>query len=327
MPNRETGYCTDDVARAWMVALRRLKLRPDDRDAARIASTSLAFLFAAQLPEGAFRNFMSYERAWLEPVGSQDSIGRAVWSLGFGLRFAPRDSWRRLCGVMLERALPAIRELTYLHSKAYAMLGLAHAVEAVPEAATARVLLAQLTRHLRDAYARTRGPGWEWFEDLMTYDSARLPEALLRAGTILGDAGAVADGVRTLDFHLDATVQDGVYVPVGSDGWYPRGGRPARYAQQPLEAAALVDAGLAAHLATGSPDYLRVARMGGDWFEGGNSAGMPLVRDGGCCDGLEATGANRNMGAESTLAYLAAAYALAESPAEALFVPMANSHE
>jgi len=327
VPNRETGYCTDDVARAWMVALRYLQLVPGDRDATRIAATSLAFLIDAQLLNGAFHNFMSYDRTWLEPVGSPDSNGRAVWSLGYGLRFAPRPSWRRICGTMLERALPAIEELAFIRSKAYAMLGLAHAVTAVPEAAVARALLGSLTRDLRGAYSRTRGSGWEWFEETMTYDNARLPEALLRAGIALGDEAAIADGLATLSFYLETTVENGVFVPVGSEGWYRRGGPRARFAQQPLEAAALVDAALAASEAGGDPAFADAARLGLAWFFGSNSTGAVPAEGGGCCDGLEETSVNRNMGAESTLAYLASAYAMAEARPEALFTPVANRRE
>ncbi|MDQ2992228.1 MAG: glycosyl transferase, partial [Candidatus Eremiobacteraeota bacterium] len=174
IPNRSTGYCTDDVARAFIVAISRLRIAPDDKDASSIASTSLSFLHDAQLEDGAFHNFMSHGRAWLDEVGTPDSIGRAIWALGYGMQFAPKDSWRRQCARMVERALAAIPNLHYPRSNAYAALGLTYALAAVPDFRAAREILTGIAASLREAYLATRGEDWEWFEDFMTYDNARL---------------------------------------------------------------------------------------------------------------------------------------------------------
>jgi hypothetical protein len=164
-------------------------------------------------------------------------------------------------------------------------------------------------------HAACSGPAWDWFENELTYDNARLPEALLRIGTVLDDSRYVDLGVRTLAFYESVVIEDGVFVPIGSNGWYVRGGERARYAQQPLEAAAFVDAALAAEAATGSTRYRDLAETGFAWFDGRNTRGAVLASGGGCHDGLETFGVNANMGAESTLAYLASAYALAQSTA------------
>jgi hypothetical protein len=320
IPNRSTGYCTDDVARAFIVALARLRLVPDDKNAERIASTSLSFLHDAQLEDGRFHNFMSHARAWLDEVGTPDSIGRAIWALGYGMRYAPKDSWRRQCARMVERALGAIGGLHYLRSKAYASLGLTHALAAVPDFHAARVAVTEIASDLREAYLATRGENWDWFEGQMTYDNARLPEALIRIGTALHDDESIAIGLRSFAFYTKVTVENGIYVPIGSDGWYVRGGPRARYAQQPLEATALIDAAHAAFDATGDPAYAALARVGLEWFYGRNSRTMLLARGGGCCDGLDESGVNLNMGAESTLAFLAGAYALADREPAALRV-------
>jgi hypothetical protein len=320
IPNRSTGYCTDDVARAFIVAVARLRLAPDDHEAERVATTSLSFLHDAQLEDGRFHNFMSHARLWLDEVGTPDSIGRAIWALGYGMRFAPRDSWRRQCARMLERALPVIPELGYLRSWAYAGLGLAQALEAVPDFHAARVALTAIAGDLRAAYLANHGEHWDWFEDRMTYDNARLPEALIRAGMVLHDDESIAMGLRAFAFYVSVTVENGIYVPIGSNGWYVRGGERARYAQQPLEATALVDAAHAAFDATGDPAYAALARVGLEWFYGRNSRTMLLARGGGCYDGLEESGVNLNMGAESTLAFLAATYSLADREPAALRV-------
>ena len=169
-------------------------------------------------------------------------------------------------------------------------------------------------------YLAERGENWEWFEDRMTYDNARLSEALIRAGMALHDDESIAIGLRTFAFYVSVTVENGIYVPIGNDGWYVRGGERARYAQQPLEATALIDAAHAAFDATGDPAYSALARVGLEWFYGRNSRTMLLARGGGCCDGLDESGVNLNMGAESTLAFLAAAYSLADREPAALRV-------
>ncbi|HEY5257661.1 MAG TPA: hypothetical protein VIJ12_04705 [Candidatus Baltobacteraceae bacterium] len=315
VPHRATGYCTDDIARAFIVCTERLAIVPADRDAERLASTCLAFLCNAQLEDGRFHNFMDYDRRWLDEVGTQDSIGRAIWSLGFGMRFAARQSWRRVCGRHLERALASIPSLTHQRAKMYAILGLSRAVVSGDAAPAATDSLRALADDLRAANVEYRTDGWDWFDETMTYDNARLPEALLRAGTALDDGELVNAGLRTFAFYQSVAVRDGIYVPVGNQGWYRHGGERAIYAQQPLEATAQIDASLAALEATGDPAFRESANLGLRWFYGGNTLGMTLARaGGGCCDGLESYGANANMGAESTLALLAGAYALADRP-------------
>ena len=308
IPNRSTGYCTDDVARALIIALARLR-QVNDADALRIAATYLAYLHEAQRPDGRFRNFMSYDRRWLDDLGTHDSVGRAIWSLGFGLRYAPRPAWRRLCAEMLDRALAAIPWLEYPRAQAYAALGLVHAAEydATPARLEAlRFLAGALAQH----YTTGRAADWDWFEETMTYDNARLPEAMLRAGTALRDQHIAGIGASTLAFLGSVVYEDGLFVPIGNEGWYRRGGRRARFAQQPLEAWAMVDAELAAFDATGDPAHRTRARIAGAWFSGKNSLGVVMGRDGGCYDGLDENGPNRNMGAESTLAFLGASYAV-----------------
>lgn len=317
VPNRETGYCTDDVARALIVALMRLRLFPRDETAARLASIYLAFLNDAQLPDGRFHNFMSYERAWLDDVGTQDSNGRAMWALGFGMRYAATPAWRRVCRRLFDRGLRAIEGYEFPHPRAYAILGLAHAGQTVretPYAAATRYLADALLRAYRDE----RSGGWEWFGPVMTYDCARLPEALIRAGTVLGDARYAQAGVATLDFYEGVTLLDGIFVPIGNDGWYARGGPRALFGQQPLEAAASIDAELAAYDAGGDARRLAAAQAAFAWYYGKNSRSETMAHGGGCYDGLEASGVNRNMGAESTLALLAGAYAMGERQSRTL---------
>jgi hypothetical protein len=247
IPNRSTGYCTDDISRAFMVVLAKLEIDPHDAVAERLASTYLAFLHDAQMPDGRFHNFMSYERTWLDSVGTHDSVGRALWSLGYGMRFAPRASWRRTCKKLFDKGLRSLDWLQYARSQSYAMIGLAHACEASiadGELAQYRRYLRGLAEQMKARFMEVRDATWHWFEHELTYDNARLPEAMLRAGLTLRDDELLAIGLRTFQFHERVTVENGAYVPVGNDGWYRRGGVKPRYCQQPLEGIAMVDAAL-----------------------------------------------------------------------------------
>ena len=319
VPNRREGYCTDDVARAFIVAVTASVHARDRETARKLGHTYLAFLLDAQRDDGRFHNFMSYGRQWLDEAGTPDSNGRAMWALGFGARFAPRDSWRSICTQRIDRALPHVADLEHVRSRAYAALGLAHAFDASDRRHRAiETTLREIASDLTARHAAHATAGWDWFENVLTYDNARLPEALLRIGTVLEDRTIVALGVRTLAFYETLCVEDGTFVPIGNAGWYPKDGFRARYAQQPLEAASLVDVGLAAEAATGDRRYRRLAEAGLEWFYGRNSRSVVMTAGGGCFDGLEEISVNRNMGAESTLAYLASAFALAQSGAEVL---------
>jgi hypothetical protein len=319
VPNRLEGYCTDDVSRAFMVAVAAAAHERDRDEASRLARIYLSFLLHAQRDDGRFGNFMSYERTWLDDFGTEDSNGRAMWALGFGLRHAPRDTWRQLCRERLERALPNVDSFVHIRARAYAALGLTRAYVAMGRShAPIAAALRQIGDDLVARYAAASAPDWQWFENSMTYDNARLPEALLRIGTVLEDRPFVELGLATLSFYESVVIENGVFVPIGNAGWYVRGGKRARYAQQPLEAASLVDAALAAEAVTGESRYRRLAESGLEWYYGRNSRDAVMTAAGGCYDGLEELGVNRNMGAESTLAYLASAFALAQPGADVL---------
>lgn len=324
IPNRATGYCTDDVSRALIVVYQKLALDPRESAAARLAAVYLSFLQDAQLRDGRFHNFMGYDRQWEDSVGTHDSVGRALWAAGYGMRYAPRATWRRLCKKLFGKGLNSLEWLHHARSQAYAIIGLSHACRsslADVELPYYHDALRMLAGALRERYASTHAPAWEWFENTMTYDNARLSEAMLRAGTALQDSELTAIGLRTLAFYTRTTIQNGIFVPIGNEGWYPRGGQRARYSQQPLEAVSLVDAALAAYESTSDPEFLDTARTGLDWYYGKNTRGIVMARDGGCLDGLNETSVNLNMGAESTLAFLSAAYAMAAlTPAPAAIV-------
>jgi hypothetical protein len=239
------------------------------------------------------------------------------------MRYAQRGSWRRVCKKLFGKGLEALEWLQWPRAQAYAAIGLSHACLSsiadgdIPQY---RAMLRTLAEQLKQRYLEARDGEWQWFEDLMTYDNARLSEAMLRAGLTLQDDELLAIGLRTFQFYTKITVEDGVFVPIGNEGWFHRGGARPRYCQQPLEAVSLVDAALVAFDATGDPAHRATAQIGLDWYHGRNTRGIVMARNGGCLDGLNETSVNMNMGAESTLAYLASAYALAARPAQTLTI-------
>jgi len=313
IPNRSFGYCTDDVARALIVAVEAARDRATEDPGAKLVTTYLSFLHDAQLHDGWFHNFMGYDRRWQDLRGTEDSFGRAVWGLGHCVARAPRDAWRAVASELLVAALPHVAQLGHLRSQAYAALGLAAVAGAEPGDSRIAAALRAAVTPISNAYRAVATTDWRWCEETMTYDNGRICEALIRGGVALGDYALLREGLEMLAFYAGIVVEDGMFVPIGNHGWYPRGGERARFGQQPLEAAALVSAALAAQAATGHAHYRTLARVAGDWYFGRNTHGFLMVTNGGCRDGIDASGVSPNMGAESTLAYLMSAIALAEA--------------
>jgi hypothetical protein len=319
IPNRACGYCLDDVGRALIVACDAAGRHATEADAARLVITYLAYLHDAQLADGWFHNFMGYDRRWQDREGAPDAVGRAVWGLGYAEANAPRESWRAVAGQLRRRALDAVRRMTHVRARAYAALGLVHALAARPDDELAvRAVLDESLAVIADAFDAHAGPGWQWCEDLMTYDNARLCEALLLGGAALASERYVRTGLAMLAFYTSVVVENGVFVPVGNDGWYPRGGEKSREGEQPLEAAALVAAAFAAFDVTGDESWRAVAAIAHDWYFGHNAQHLVVATETGCCDGIGTGGVNLNMGAESTICYLMSAIALANRSATTL---------
>jgi len=309
VPNREHGYCTDDNARALIVAT--LATREPARAAGLddLAVRYLSFLqHAFNRKRRVFRNLMSYDRRWSEPAGSTDSNGRAVWALGVAAAKYPDERLRRMATDLLLESLPALEAATDLRAIAFAALGLA-AARTRGMGGSVDELLERLCDRLLAAFAEGAGDdSWPWPEEVLTYANARLPHALIEAGARAGREGGAAQGLRALEWLVEVQTEDGCFSPVGNRGWYRRGGKRARFDQQPIEADAMVAACAAALRATGEAIWGDRAALALRWFLGRNVVGEPLydAATGGCRDGLGAGGSNENQGAESTLSWLSA---------------------
>ena len=311
VPDRNHGYCIDDNARALMWAVDRGRGEPKAR-VAELASTYAAFLQHGWNPDTRhFRNFMGYDRQWLETEGSEDSNGRTLWALGHTAARAPWPAMRDWALNLFETAAREMDPLTFPRAKAFAALGGHALLSARPGHEAALDLVRQAGEQLKAIHAEARRDGWDWFEPELSYDNARLSEALLRAGELLGDDAMIGTGLATLDWLVARqTGPRGSFRPVGSNGFGRAYAAPLAYDQQPLEAAATIDAAAAAYAVSGNPRWRQVARDAFGWYFGDNDRGIALadLADGGCFDGLMATGVNRNQGAESILSlHLAAA--------------------
>lgn len=309
IPDRAHGYCTDDNARALLVAVLSQRHLPQPDVADRLARTCLSFLLHAfDRDTGRFRNFMGYDRRWLERVGSEDSHGRAVWTLGETYAATTDRDIRRLTGQLFTQALPAARRLRPPRSVGYAILGVRAFLQQHPDDEEVRAVLVQLAERLFEQYRRNASADWPWFEQQLTYANALLPHALLAAGGMLERAEMKTAALQALQWLAELQVEGGRFLPIGNRGWYRRDGERARFDQQPIEAARMIPACLEAYRQTNQRQWLTEAERCFRWFLGDNCLGVPVYDEatGACYDGLRPGGLNENRGAESTLAWLSA---------------------
>jgi hypothetical protein len=310
VPNYREGYCTDDNARALMVSalIEALGIR----ESFELASRYLAFLWYAFNPETRrFRNFMDYQRHWKEDSGSDDSHGRSLWALGTVLGNANTPALQSMAGWLFEQALPAIRDTTSPRAWAFALIGIHEYLRRFAGDRRVGQVREELAGRLMALYQGHRSDEWPWFEDGLSYCNAALPHALLMCGRSMANAAMAEAGLESLRWLTDLQRSDaggGHFVPIGSHGFYRRGGERARFDQQPVEAQAMVSACLEAYRVTGDKRWDKEARRAFDWFIGRNDLNLPIYdpTTGGCRDGLHPDRPNENQGAESTLAFLQA---------------------
>ena len=309
VPDRSHGYCLDDNARALILAHRV----SEGEDAGelievdRLIATYCSFIQDAWNPEvGRFRNFMSYQREWLESVGSDDSFGRGLWALGVTVAEARRHDIRSWALHLFEQVASRAIGLDASRAAAFNILAADAVLDAHPGHSQAMVLVEVLSRRLLGRLRAARREGWTWFEDVLAYDNARLPEALLRAGRRLNDEVMIEEAMRALEW-LDAmqTAEDGHFRPIGTESFGRPHSPPLQFDQQPLEAWATIEAAEVAYACCGDARWINTARHAFEWYLGRNDLGlhMATLHDGGCYDGLMPDRANLNQGAESVLAF------------------------
>lgn len=304
IPHFAEGYCTDDGARALLLTVLLEELGQDSPVVQQFAATYAAFLeFAFDADRRRFRNFLSFDRRWQEEVGSDDSQGRAIWALGVCVGRSKRRGLQSWAAQHFEQAVPGSAEMTSPRAWAFVLLGIRDYLIRLRGDRHVAQIREVLTARLLDIFDRTATDDWPWFEESLSYDNARLAQALIAGG----DERAMAIGLRALRWLVGVQkTSRGDFRAIGSNGFYRKGGEPTRFDQQPVEAQATVSACLEAHRATRDEVWLKEARIAFDWFLGRNDLGLALYDPdtGGCCDGLLQDRVNQNQGAESTLAFL-----------------------
>ncbi|MBS3733829.1 MAG: hypothetical protein KGY99_02775 [Phycisphaerae bacterium] len=319
-PDLHHGYCTDDNARALIAAVKVTALPSDlwarnsgeggfgPEDLLVVTQRYLAFLaYAFNEDAGRFRNFMQYDRTWLEDIGSEDSHARTVWALGTAVRLAPNDDVAELAERLLHKALPATEQFEHIRPQAYTLLGVDEYLRSPRGGERAQRLHAALGTRVYEPWQQHATDDWPWWEDELTWGNAKLPHALLVTSLVAARADMRDDALTALRWLLEVqTGPAGQLSIIGNRGWYRRGEQKATFDQQPIEAKGLVQACLTAASATGDSTWTEHARRCFEWFTGRNDVGAPLYNPatGGGQDGLTEHGPNANQGAESTLAYL-----------------------
>ncbi len=320
IPNYREGYTTDDNARALMVSALLESL--GNKEALDLASRYLAFIwYSFNTETGRFRNYMDYQRHWLEVGGSDDSHGRTLWALGTVLGRSNTPALQSMAGRVFEQALPAIVDTTSPRAWAFALIGIHEYLQRFAGDRRASQVREELAGRLLTLYQSDRSDEWRWYEDRLTYCNAALPHALLMCGQSIPNATMTEAGLESLSWLADlqrADSEGGHFVPIGSNGFYQQDGERARFDQQPVEAQAMVSACLEAYRITSDERWRKEARRAFEWFLGRNDLNLPVYdpTTGGCRDGLHPDRPNENQGAESTLAFLQALLELrlAENP-------------
>lgn len=310
VPNFQEGYCTDDNARAFLLTILMDEVGQDGAAKAlnSAASSYLAFLaHAFNRDRQRFRNFMSFDRKWLEDIGSEDAHARALWALGCGLARSKNEGHRKLCNQLFEQALPPIKTCTSPRAWAYGIIAIHEYFRRFEGDREVNQIRKILTEKLLNIWRQVKGENWHWFEDIASYDNARISQALILSGYWTPNTEAIDAGLESLRWLMKIqTAPEGHFRPIGCNGFHPHWAHsPAQYDQQPIEAYAMVSACLEAFRMTRDSQFSQFAQSAFEWFLGRNDRGLPLYdpSTGGCHDGLHHDRLNENQGAESSLSF------------------------
>jgi len=308
VPHRIHGYCTDDNARALIVTVLADRILPEDETLQSLKFKYLSFLDHAFNDEtGRFRNFMSYDRKWLEDAGSEDAHGRALWALGVMVNHMGSESVTAMILNLFNRALPAVGQFKSLRGLSYSLLGISMYLNRFDGDSNAKRLRDSIAESIYRRYVENSNPSWRWFEDICTYANPRISQSMIFAGHQMDRKDIVQVGLDSLDWLIHVQKDErGYFVPIGNQGWFKKGDEKARFDQQPIEATSMIDALATAFAVTGESHWREEAFNVFEWFLGKNDMHSSLYdyTTGGCRDGLQADGVNLNQGAESTISWL-----------------------
>jgi hypothetical protein len=306
-PNRREGYTTDDNARALIVCAKHNGLNRN-LETAKLADVYLSFLYHMQKKDGRLHNFLGYDRRFLDDVGSDDSLGRALWACGYVINSNLDEEKRLLSKEVFDKALPHAFKSTSPRAKAFAILGLNQYQHAYPKDKTLSRSMIELIDQLLKLYKKSSSIDWRWFEAYLTYCNGRLPQALFEVYEHIKDNDYLQVAKKSFNFILRVQMSNGIFTPIGNKGWYKKGGLKAMYDQQSVEASCMTETALAAFRATHNSNFRTTAQTIFAWFFGKNTQGIRVYNPntGACHDGITPRGLNLNQGAEATITYLLA---------------------
>ena len=308
VPNFSEGYCTDDNARAFILSVLLGELGEESEQVRALATTFAAFLHHAFDPQTKrFHNHLSFDRHWLDEQGSEDCQGRALWALGVGVGRSPFRSFQMMAGQLFAQALPSLPGFTSPRAWAFGLIGIHEYLRRLSGDSLVNQTRETLTSRLMERFDASAHADWQWFEEELSYDNAKLAHALIVSGQATGQSAVFERGLQALRWLTELqTSENGHFRPIGSNGFYRRGGARANFDQQPVEAQASVSACLEAYRATRTSGGTNRRNAPSTGLSAGTISDLDLYspETGGCHDGLHVDRVNGNQGAESTLAFL-----------------------
>jgi hypothetical protein len=311
--DRREGYTTDDNARALIAALRYHRCFRDV-ESFYLAEIYLAFLLHMQKEDGSFHNILGFDRRYQDEIGSEDSMGHALWACGYTMSSDVNNNMKKVAKELFDKSLPQSRTFTSPKAKAFTILGLRFYHDAFPHDNNIMKNIELFADELVKQYHQETDINWHWFEAYLTYANARLPHALLSAYTSVKKPHYLSVAQDSFDFLIEKQIHEDIFVPIGTEGWYKKNGDKAIYDQQPLEASCMVETALLAYDITSYERYRKIAKTAFEWYHGKNTLQIVLFNPetDTCYDGLTPKGLNINQGAEATLSYYLAFLTLHE---------------
>lgn len=307
VPNLKEGYCLDDNSRALLMSVMAYRQKKLGQSLIFIP-LYLRFIHYMQNDDGNFKNFLSFDRRYLDEIGSEDSFGRTIWALGYLIRFSPNDAYFQVAKEIFSKSCPNFNNLDSLRGMAFTVIGISHYLHYSPGDTKIIDILIKLTGKIIKRYEDEKSEDWSWFESKITYANGIMPLALFHSYEIIEDKKSLTVAIETMKYLEKITFTQGYLSLIGNENWHEKGKEPSRYAQQPIDAMSMVLMAYQAYFIIKDPVYLNLIFTYFMWFLGENDLDIPLYdfETGGCCDGLEQYGVNRNQGAESSLSYLIA---------------------
>ena len=309
IPQRDKGYTTDDNARALIALTKYFQAKGSSKNVDRLIDTYLSFVLHMQRKNGKMHNLLSYDRRFKDYEGSEDCMGRTLWSCGFVIASNLSIEKRLIGKEIFDKLLPWAFYFKSPRSKAFTLMGLKYYQKAYPEDPNLKKNIREFAEKLLGHYKAEHSNDWRWFESYLTYANGRLPQALFEAHQEIASNHSLQTVKESIDFLLEVQMVNGTFVPIGNRGWYKKGEKRAMYDQQSVEAAVMTEAAISAFRETCDNNYRLAALAIFNWFLGKNTLKLAVYNsdNGGCYDGITPKGLNLNMGAEAIVCYLSAA--------------------